>query len=157
MPQTTIHEIEYPDATLPGGHVRIHEHLQVLADSVEAALEAVVGDTGWTSISLAAGILVFGGRTPQYKRVGSQVFLRGQIERTASAAFAVGTTTITGTALPAGFRPPQDSQQASGSGSGGSVTSRINVFTTGVISVTNLAASGVSWVALDGIQFWTDA
>jgi hypothetical protein len=148
---TTPRGLTYPDDS---GHVRMWEHIQQLAEDVDDEFDALLTDTGWTAITLAAGIVSV--ITPQYKKVGGQVFLRGQVGRTASAAFVVGSTTLTGAALPVGFRPPNNVSMAGGASPTGTVTCRINVTAAGVLSVT-IVTAGPETAMMDGLSFWTDA
>lgn len=53
-------------------------------------------DTGWTSLTLVNSWTVSGGLTPQYRRIGNRVTLRGRTTGGSSTTIAT---------LPAGFRP----------------------------------------------------
>lgn len=57
-------------------------------------------ETAWTAVTLKSGISAGSYGTPQYKKIGNQVFLRGSYQGTKVS----GTTLILGT-LPSGFRP----------------------------------------------------
>jgi trimeric autotransporter adhesin len=53
--------------------------------------------TAWTDLPLASGVAAVGGRTPQYRKAGDMLQLRGY--------FSMTTHGLVGT-LPAGYRPP---------------------------------------------------
>ena len=59
-------------------------------------------DTGWVGITLASGFSPGAGAPPQVRRVGKEVHVRGQVQRT-TGSFPVGEL-VAGT-VPAGFLP----------------------------------------------------
>ena len=67
-------------------------------------LGAAAYDTGWVDITLASGFSPAAGASPQVRRVGKEVHVRGQVQRT-TGSFPVGEL-VAGT-VPAGFLPPR--------------------------------------------------
>ena len=89
-------------------------------------------DTGWINVPLASGISD-GGTIPQYKKVGNQVFLRGDYSGTKTAGTALNLGY-----LPEGFRPP-DNVYILAVGNGARV---------GRVYITKDGAIGVDWIYL---------
>ena len=98
-------------------------------------------ETSWTNISLKSGISVgsYAG-TPQWKRVGNQIFLRGSYAGTKVA----GTSLILGT-IPEGYRPHNNVYEMASVN--GSKIGRVYISDTGNI--------GVDWIySLDSSEEW---
>lgn len=116
--------------------------------SVTATPQAA--DTGWINLSLSAGWGAYPGghRTPQYRRIGNQVFLRGLLLATSARP---GGDTLANLAV--GWRPTQielfEVQSSTSTGS------RIDVNPTGTVVITPAIVNG-GWVSLAGLQFWLD-
>lgn len=55
-------------------------------------------DSGWLNLPLGSGIIVDGGLTPQYRKIGNRVFIRGSVKNIVAGNTVIGT-------LPVGFRP----------------------------------------------------
>lgn len=55
-------------------------------------------DSGWLNLPLGSGIIVDGGLTPQYRKIGNRVFIRGSVKNIVTGNTVIGT-------LPVGFRP----------------------------------------------------
>lgn len=64
-------------------------------------LETTASDSGWLDLPLQSGIIVDTGLTPQYRKIGNQVFIVGSIKGVTSANSVVAT-------LPVGFRPSKN-------------------------------------------------
>lgn len=62
-------------------------------------------DTGWVDITLNTGFAAGSGASPQVRRIGKVVYVRGQVTPS-SGNFATGTDLVVGT-IPAAFRPPR--------------------------------------------------
>ena len=66
--------------------------------TLEQALEqATISDTGWLNLPLADGIEAYGGSTPQYRKIGKLVAIRGAVKN----VLAPGPIAT----LPVGYRP----------------------------------------------------
>jgi hypothetical protein len=115
----------------------------------DAAGATVITDTTWTALSLAAPTVAFGSglRAPSYrKKLNGEVQIRGLIKSTVAGA------AITSTPLPVGCRPTEPETficQA-----GGSSSCRIDIATTGHITLTSFNTGGTSsFISLSGIYF----
>ena len=66
--------------------------------ALEQALEqSAITDTGWLNLPLADGIQAYGGSTPQYRKIGKLVAIRGAVKN----VLAPGPIAT----LPVGYRP----------------------------------------------------
>lgn len=102
-----------PAALVVGDRVRCdltNRRLVVLGrsggDPRVAALEAATADTGWLNVAgtNANAFTLEAGYPPQYRRIGSVVYLRGRFFRS-TAPGTGGTLLARAGALPVGFRP----------------------------------------------------
>lgn len=66
-------------------------------------LNSKLQDTGWVDCSLGNGMSVAGGRTPQVRRIGNIVYMRGRV--TTSTQWTQHDSIVR---IPDGFRPSQD-------------------------------------------------
>lgn len=66
-------------------------------------LNSKLQDTGWVDCSLGHGMSVTGGRTPQVRRIGNIVYMRGRV--TTSTQWTQHDSIVR---IPDGFRPSQD-------------------------------------------------
>lgn len=57
-------------------------------------------DSGWINLTLVSGFTAVSGETPQYRREGNKVHMRGRIQG------SYGTSLTACASLPAGYRPP---------------------------------------------------
>lgn len=108
-------------------------------------------DSGWLTLPLQTNFVAFGGgfQTPQYKRVGNLVYLRGLIGRTTSTAVAGFTAAI----LPVGARPLATvlyEQHISGA------RCRVDVNNVGFVICQDAAIAVGGYLSVDGIVFGTD-
>lgn len=67
-------------------------------DNYEEWKEISTNDTGWLNLPLSSGIVVDSGLTPQYRKIGNRVFIRGSVKNILNGNSVIGT-------LPVGFRP----------------------------------------------------
>lgn len=67
-------------------------------DNYEEWKEISTNDTGWLNLPLSSGVVVDSGLTPQYRKIGNRVFIRGSVKNIVSGNSVIGT-------LPVGFRP----------------------------------------------------
>lgn len=132
----------------------------VLADLSAGGGVAV---TAWTDLVLVAGFITNAtafGNTPQYRRVGDVVELRGMIKRTAGN-FATNVRTLIST-LPAGFRPIPMAGTAAAANPATIVcafpciasvgnAARWDVYANGGLEVTVYGST--SWLPLDSVIF----
>lgn len=106
-------------------------------------------DSGWQNITLGGGWVNYGGgyTTPQYRKIGGVVFLKGAIK---SGTITDGTTLFT---LAAGYRPPQHMfTQVSGGVASGAGQGNIDInATTGAVKLYNMTGNG--FVTFDNISF----
>jgi len=148
---TTERGLTYPDAT---GHTRLWEHIQALADSAEAALDAL--DPAWTNLALAGPTYVArtGYLVPAYRVIGNKVELRGGI--TKSSNIASGDVVLT---LPLAARPVSAniwhpiSLSRGGSTTAG-VAGRLDIVPAGTCTVQVDSTSPGPNLSLDGVSFW---
>lgn len=89
-------------------------------------------DSGWITLTLNAGWSATG-ETPQYRRIGSAVYVRGRVTD-ADASITAGTYQIA--TLPVGFRPTVANMVfAFAGGSGTTSAGRLFVTSGGVITI----------------------
>ncbi|UTY53563.1 hypothetical protein HNS01_10840 [Clostridium butyricum] len=67
-------------------------------DNYEEWKEISTNDTGWLNLPLSSGVVVDSGLTPQYRKIGNRVFIRGSVKNILNGNSVIGT-------LPVGFRP----------------------------------------------------
>jgi hypothetical protein len=67
------------------------------ADKIEQELVNITADTGWVDIILQNGVQNYGS-TPQYRRIGNRLYIRGAFKNIIANQTNVAT-------LPIGFRP----------------------------------------------------
>jgi len=104
--------------------------------------------TNWTAFPFANGYGNYGlgHQSPQYRKIGDIVYLRGLL-KDLDSAIAAGSTVGT---LPAGFRPPARLLFSQG---GHTQMSRVDIDTAGNVIV--ITTQGYNWLSLDGIMFST--
>jgi hypothetical protein len=73
---------------------------------VQAVQNLIPVDSGWQNISRASGYNAGSLGTPQYKKVGNQVFIRGSW----STSNDIGSSSVVLGTLPSGYRPPYDTR-----------------------------------------------
>jgi hypothetical protein len=112
--------------------------------------------SAWTNITLQSGITWYQHSThvPQYRTKGTDVQLRGVCAKTNSTDFTSSPVTL-GT-LPAGARPTglvynAVARQASSS----TLVARLEVASTGTITVYTDTSNSGAWISLDNTQFST--
>lgn len=108
---------------------------------------AVTADSGWQALP---GFSASWSTTnnPTIRKVGSQVFMRGQVNR---PTMATGDGIFT---LTAGWRPTQDTYISATTNSGATV--RLRIYTSGRVEV-NAITGSPQYVILDTISFLADA
>lgn len=105
-------------------------------------------DSGWLTLPLQSNFTVFGAgfATPQYRLIGTMVYLRGLIGRSTSTAI----TGFTAAILPVGARPLASvmfEQHISGA------RCRIDVTNVGFIICQDAALAVGGYLSMDGISF----
>ena len=99
LPASRINDGTFAIARIPTGTtattVALGNHTHTAAQ-VGAAPASAVEDSGWINLPLASGASAVSGWTPQYRRIGRIVHLRGAIFRTGGGHLAT---------LPTGHRP----------------------------------------------------
>jgi hypothetical protein len=114
------------------------------ADAIRALAEAVdpyVADTGWADLTLKNGwTAATGNRSPQFRRIGKVVYLRGRAVGAASTSTTLAT-------LPVGFIPGQVGRWSVLSAGGGTALAVANVSTTGDITATQAAEPNLDPIA----------
>lgn len=73
---------------------------------VQTVQNLIPVDSGWQNISRASGYNAGSLGTPQYKKVGNQVFIRGSW----STSNDIGSSSVVLGTLPSGYRPPYDTR-----------------------------------------------
>lgn len=131
-----FHEYAPTDAAAP-----FDELLNLLVDSLTAAVGPYVADTDWVAIPLRSGFTAVTGDPPQVRRIGPSVHCRGAATGTGTA----GTTLVADLpALPGSFplagtfRPGQPEDMAVYLGSG--TFYRATLSTAGVFGANNVGA-----------------
>jgi len=107
----------------------------------------VTEDTGWLTLPLASGITqgTYAG-TPQYRKIGKHVFLRGSISFTAAANVTIAN-------LPAGFYPPNVFYKMAATG--GARIARIEINSSGAFNCDWIYNMGGTQVT-SGTIAWLD-
>ena len=148
---TPLYAIPYPTAA--DQVADLDTILQDQAEQIEstiAGLGGLASPGSWTNVSFGSGWGNYGSgfQTVQYRKVGSQVFLRGLLS--ASSGQADGATAFT---LPAGFRPQATLVHILG----GSATWRFDLRTNGVFGPVTTGVSAGAFISLDDLPpFWID-
>lgn len=120
---------------------------------LNASLSELIGelqDTGWVGVTLGYGISEMSGRTPQVRRIGNIVYMRGRV--TAITIWEQHDSMIT---IPEGFRPEKDTPFIQSST--GSFRYRMEIMTTGKVVANgitnntygNYTAEVDQWFALE--------
>lgn len=115
------------------------------------AVDALLNDTGWINLPAASNGFVAdtGGGTPQYRKIGSVVYLRGQYLRSTAPATATVATT-----LPTGFRPTTTVNLHTQAFNNGDVAVLVTVNVSGTISITcGTARASSPGYTLTGVDF----
>lgn len=112
--------------------------------------EIVPFDTGWTDATLLNSWVAYGGAyaTPGYRKVGSQVFLRGLMKDGTTAS---GTDLFQ---LPAGYRPAYSAVYTTPNTNLPTANVRIRIDTAGTVDF--LEVMDAAAVSVDGITFFVD-
>jgi len=113
--------------TLKTQMAEVQSDIQTLEAAITAA---TIPDSGWLNLPLADGIQAYGGSTPQYRKIGKLVILRGAVKNVLISG-PIGT-------LPAGYRPTYSVpyvQNTSVRTGNFAMVSRMIVAANGVISV----------------------
>lgn len=107
----------------------------------------------WSPLPLSSFLTTYQD-TPSYARLGSEVIVRGSVQRSLSQPIAsAGTTAVIGT-LPSGYRPAILQRfPAAVSFAGSSVSGRLTVGTSGEIQFSP-SHDGATWTTLDSIRFF---
>lgn len=150
---TPLYDLPYPTSgdTYAEALMGIPEDLAVQVESTIAGFGGIAAPGAWAAPTLASGWgpLGSGYQAPQYRKVGSALYIRGHLLRSVST-YTAGDTIFT---LPAGFLPPAN--VVYGGGVGGGVYLQVNVTSGGAVSVgVNVAAGGS--VILTAPAIWLD-
>ena len=102
---------------IPNGSGRLKKRVRANAESwpstwteiayysdVQAVQNLIPADSGWQNIPRTSGYNAGSLGTPQYKKVGNQVFIRGSW----STSNSIGSSSVILGTLPSGYRPPHD-------------------------------------------------
>lgn len=103
-------------------------------------LEDLLSDSGWITLPLASGITAYNeANTPQYRKIGKLVIIRGTVKGVTARNTVIGT-------LPAGFRPSKANPyvQNTSLGTGNFATqTRLTVTTTGDVKLEAISDNAV--------------
>lgn len=130
-----------------------HQHAIADVTGLQAALDDATSDTGWVDVALATGYKHYTspGPTPQVRRIGDVVYLRGRIAMD-TGSFVAGTTHTVLT-LPLEYRPAFNGRYLFGGGAS-SQWGRADVSATnGEVSLAAISGD-LSWIDLGGM-YWT--
>lgn len=107
-----------------------------------------LADTRWVSLPGFSSSNWTSVNTPGIRKLGSQVFMRGQVTRNGTIASQDGIFT-----LAAGWRPAQDTYISATTNSGATV--RLRIFANGRVEV-NAFSGTPTYVIFDGVSFLAD-
>ncbi len=125
--------------------------------TIDTLVDGLAGTTAWTDLTLAAGFENWTGVTgpaPALRVAGNQVYAQGYIQRASSALFTFNTVFTPFSAFPSNARPANRAVLRWGMAQFSSTAAplvRIEVATTGVMTVNAIGASGTapSWISFD--------
>lgn len=152
MPGTTpVYGLTYPIGSdrLDAAVTTIPQQLAEDVESTIAGFGGIAAPGSWQTPSYGSGFasLGFGNTDPEYRKVGTCVWLRGVA--TTSTTQGANATVLT---LPSGYRPLAQEVFLQMNNTG---PAQVNVEANGEVSVVaGLASSG--WVSLSGISFYID-
>lgn len=139
---TIFERLDAIEATVNGLNTDINNltrHLTSVEETVEELINAEE-DTGWITLSLADGITAYNeANTPQYRKIGNLVFIRGTVKGITARNTVIGT-------LPEGFRPTKANPyvQNTSLGTGNYATqTRLTVTTTGDVKLEAISDNAV--------------
>lgn len=129
-----------------------HTHTQAQVDGLDDRLDAIEADTDWVPITLRSGFPEQSGFSPEIRRIGSVVYLRGGVN--GSALSATNTSYIVGDipATPAGLRPATRDLYLMGASSQANFAPLVVLHTSGAITIRTAAVLG-GYYLLDPINF----
>lgn len=117
----------------------INRRFTSLEETVEEMLDAET-DTGWITLPLASGITAYNeANTPQYRKIGKLVVVRGTVKGITARNTVIGT-------LPTGFRPTKANPyvQNTSLGTGNYATqTRLTLTTTGEVKLEAISDNAV--------------
>ena len=117
----------------------INRRFTSLEETVEEMLDAEI-DTGWITLPLASGITAYNeANTPQYRKIGKLVVVRGTVKGITARNTVIGT-------LPTGFRPTKANPyvQNTSLGTGNYATqTRLTLTTTGEVKLEAISDNAV--------------
>lgn len=97
---------------IPNNSSRLKKRVRANAENWPSTWQEIAyysdipADSGWQNISRASGYNAGSLGTPQYKKVGNQVFIRGSW----STSNSIGSSSVVLGTLPSGYRPPYDTR-----------------------------------------------
>lgn len=154
MPGSTpVYHWPYPIGTDPLDDA-VSVTPQALALAIESTLTGwggIAAPGSWTTPALSSGWANFGGgyQPFQYRKVGSQLFIRGLITRTGTAGSALTA------ALPVGFRPLTHQQWTGVHGSNGINSCSLELRTDGTFQTFTTVTVGAALV-ITSPAIWLD-
>lgn len=139
---TIFERLDALEATVNGLNTdmsNLSRHLTSVEETVEELINAQE-DTGWITLPLASGIQAYNeANTPQYRKIGNLVVIRGTIKGVIARNTVIGT-------LPEGFRPikanPYVQNTSLGAGNYATQT-RLTVTTTGDVKLEAISDNAV--------------
>lgn len=139
---TIFERLDALEATVNGLNTdlsNLSRHLTSVEETVEELINAQE-DTGWITLPLADGIQAYNAaNTPQYRKIGNLVVIRGTVKGVTARNTVIGT-------LPEGFRPNKANPyvQNTSLGTGNFATqTRITLTTTGDIKLEAISDNAV--------------
>ena len=129
-----------------------HTHTVAQVDGLDDRLDALEEDTDWVPITLRSGFPEQSGFSPEVRRIGSVVYLRGGVN--GAALSATNTSYIVGDIpnTPAGLRPKTRDLYLMGASSQANFAPLVVLHTSGAITVRTAAVLG-GYYLLDPINF----
>lgn len=117
----------------------LRNHFTSLEETVEELIAAET-DSGWITLPLASGITAYNeANTPQYRKIGKLVVIRGTVKGVTARNTVIGT-------LPTGYRPNKANPyvQNTSLGTGNFATqTRLTVTTTGDVKLEAISDNAV--------------
>ena len=139
---TIFERLDALEATVNGLNTdlsNLSRHLTSVEETVEELINAQE-DTGWITLPLASGITAYNeANTPQYRKIGNLVVIRGTVKGVIARNTVIGT-------LPEGFRPNKANpyvQNTSLATGNYATQTRLTVTTTGDVKLEAISDNAV--------------
>lgn len=139
---TIFERLDALEATVNGLNTdlsNLSRHLTSVEETVEELINAQE-DTGWITLPLASGITAYNeANTPQYRKIGNLVVIRGTVKGVTARNTVIGT-------LPEGFRPNKANpyvQNTSLATGNYATQTRLTVTTTGDVKLEAISDNAV--------------